>query len=228
MSLYVIGDLHLSFGCDKPMDVFGGRWENYTEKLLEGFSTVKAEDTTVLCGDLSWGMSLTDAREDFRFIHALPGRKIILKGNHDYWWTTAAQIYRFFAENGFDSIEILHNNCCFYGDTAICGTRGWSCDAADGDAHDQKILRRELMRLETSLKAAGEREKLVFLHYPPKLLNAESRETLELLRAYGVKQCWYGHLHSGGRTLAFEGDADGVRLRLISADHVHFIPQKIF
>ena len=119
MSLYVIGDLHLSFGCDKPMDVFGGRWENYTDKLLEGFASVRPEDTTVLCGDLSWGMSLAEAREDFRFIHALPGRKIILKGNHDYWWTTAAQAYRFFAENGFDSLEILNNNCWFYEDYAI-------------------------------------------------------------------------------------------------------------
>lgn len=228
MSLYVIGDLHLSFGCDKPMDVFGGRWENYTDKLLEGFACVRPEDTTVLCGDLSWGMSLAAAREDFRFIHALPGRKIILKGNHDYWWTTAAQAYRFFAENGFDSLEILNNNCCFYEDYAICGTRGWSCDAMDGGEHDRKILRRELMRLETSLKAAGEREKLVFLHYPPKLLTAECGEMLAMMRDYGVKRCWYGHLHSGGCALAFEGEAGGIRFQLVSADHLHFFPQKIF
>ena len=227
MSLYVIGDLHLAFGCDKPMDVFGGRWENYTDKLLEGFASVRPEDTTVLCGDLSWGMSLAEAREDFRFIHKLPGRKVILKGNHDYWWTTAAQAYRFFAENGFDSIEILHNNCCFYGDVALCGTRGWSCDAADGDDHDQKILRRELMRLETSLKAAGEREKLVFLHYPPKLVTGECAQMVELMRAYGVKRCFYGHLHSAGRRFGFEGESGGISYRLISADHVSFIPQKI-
>ena len=228
MSLYAIGDPHLAFGCDKPMDVFGGRWENYTEKLLEGFSTVRPEDTTVICGDISWGMSLAQAREDFRFLHALPGRKIILKGNHDYWWTTATQAYRFFAENGFDSLEILNNNCWFYGDYALCGTRGWSCDAADGDAHDQKLLRRELMRLEASLKAAGERKKLVFLHFPPKLLNCECAEMLSLMRAYGVRDCWFGHLHSGGRALAFEGMSDGIRFHLVSADHVHFIPQKIF
>ena len=228
MSLYVIGDLHLSFGCGKPMDVFGGRWENYTDKLLEGFSTVRPEDTTVLCGDLSWGMSLADAREDFRFIHMLPGQKIILKGNHDYWWTTATQARRFFTENGFDSIDILHNNCFSYEDAAICGTRGWSCDAFDGDDHDRKILRRELLRLEASLKAAGEREKLVFLHYPPKLLGAECTEMLELMRAYGVKNCWYGHLHSAGCAQGFEGESGGIRFRLISADHLHFIPQKIF
>ena len=228
MALYVIGDLHLSLGCDKPMDVFGGRWENYTEKLLDGFSTVRSEDTTVLCGDLSWGMSLAEAREDFLFIHRLPGRKIILKGNHDYWWTTATQAYQFFRENGIDSIEILNNNCCLYGDIALCGTRGWSFDAGKGDEHDEKILRRELIRLESSLKAAGDREKLVFLHYPPKMLGDECAALIDLLFDYGVRGCWYGHLHSGGCAQAFEGEYRGIRFHLISADHVHFIPQKIF
>ena len=228
MSLYVIGDLHLSFGCDKPMDVFGGRWENYTEKLRDGFSTVRPEDTTVLCGDLSWGMSLAEALEDFRFIHALPGRKIILKGNHDYWWTTATQAARFLAENGIDSIEFLNNNCLLYGETALCGSRGWSLEAFGATEHDKKMLRRELMRLEASLKAAGEREKLVFLHYPPKLLTGEWTEAIDLMCAYGVQRCWYGHLHGAGRALAYEGEYRGIRFRLAAADHVHFIPQKIF
>ena len=227
MSLYVIGDLHLSFGCDKPMDVFGGRWENYTEKLLNGFSTVKDTDTTVICGDLTWAMGIQEAREDFLFIHRLPGRKIILKGNHDLWWTTASAAKRFFAENQIDSIDILHNNCFFYEDCAICGTRGWFYEEETGGAHDEKILRRELQRLEVSLKAAGEREKLVFLHYPPKMLNYECTPIIELLCAYGVRGCWYGHLHSAGRALAYEGEYRGVRFHLISADHVQFIPQKI-
>ena len=108
MSLYVIGDLHLSFGCDKQMDVFGGRWENYTDKLLAGFSTVKEEDTTVIAGDLSWGMNFADAKEDFLFIHRLPGKKIILKGNHDYWWTTVRQAMRFFEENGIEKLRLLN------------------------------------------------------------------------------------------------------------------------
>ena len=228
MSLYVIGDLHLSFGCDKPMDVFGGRWENYTEKLIEGFSTVRPEDTTVICGDLSWAMGLEQAGEDFRFIHSLPGKKIILKGNHDLWWTTASAAKRFFAARDIDSIEILHNNCFFYEDRAICGTRGWFYEEEKSVEHDAKILRRELMRLETSLKAAGDREKLVFLHYPPKLLNYECTEIIDLLCDYGVHRCWYGHLHSGGRSLAFEGEYRGIRFKLISADHIQFIPQKIF
>ena len=228
MSLYVIGDLHLSFGCDKPMDVFGGRWENYIEKLREGFSTVRPEDTTVLCGDLSWAMSLAEALEDFRFVASLPGRKVILKGNHDYWWTTAGQAYRFFAENGIDGIEILNNNCLLCGETALCGTRGWTCETAASDAHDRKMQRRELMRLETSLRAAGEREKLVFLHYPPKLLTNEWTEAIDLMSDFGVRRCWYGHLHGAGCAQAFEGEYRGIRFRLASADHVHFIPQKIF
>ncbi len=227
MSLYVIGDTHLSLGGSKPMDVFGGRWENYVDKLREGFSTVRPEDTTVICGDISWGMSLAEAREDFLFLHNLPGRKIILKGNHDYWWSTATQAYKFFAANGIDSIEILNNNCCFYEDYALCGTRGWFYEESRGEAHDRKMLSRELLRLETSLKAAGEREKLVFLHYPPKMLNYECTEILDLLCAYGVRRCWYGHLHSGGRSLAFEGEYRGIRFKLVSADHVLFIPQKI-
>ena len=121
MALYAIGDLHLSFGCDKPMDVFGGRWTNYVDKLLEGFSVVGSDDTTVLCGDVSWGMNLEQAKEDFLFINSLPGRKIVLKGNHDYWWSTAAKAKRFFAENDITTIDILNNNCLYYGDTALCG-----------------------------------------------------------------------------------------------------------
>ena len=228
MSLFVIGDTHLALGCQKPMDVFGGRWENYVQKLREGFSIVGPEDVTVLCGDLSWGMSLEEAREDFLFLHRLPGRKIIVKGNHDYWWTTASKAYRFFAENGMDSLDILNNNCYPYGDGyAICGTRGWFYEEERGAEHDRKILNRELLRLEASLKAAGDREKLVFLHYPPKLLHYSCEEILELLCAYGVKRCWYGHLHSAGRAMAYEGEYRGIRFGLISADHLQFFPKKI-
>lgn len=227
MSLFVIGDLHLALGCDKPMDVFGGRWENHTQKLLEGFSIVKPEDTTVICGDLTWGMSLEEAREDFLFIHALPGKKIILKGNHDYWWSTANKAYNFFRENGIDSIDILNNNCFLYNDVAICGTRGWANEGGHGPEHDKKMTDRELIRLEASLKAGGDREKIVFLHYPPKMINYECTPMLELMEKYGVKRCFYGHLHSAGRNAAFEGVSHGVRFRLISADHVMFTPVKI-
>lgn len=227
MSLYAIGDLHLSLGCDKPMDVFGGRWENYVEKIREGFSPLTDEDTTVICGDVSWGMDMESAGEDFRFIHALPGKKIILKGNHDYWWTTATKAYHFFEENGIDSISILNNNCYFYGDTAICGTRGWFYEEEKGGEHDKKIMARELIRLETSLKAAGDREKFVFLHYPPKYGAYKCFGILELFRRYKVSRCYYGHLHGSGCCGAFEGNFHGTEFALVSADHVFFKPQKI-
>ncbi len=161
--LYAIGDLHLSFEADKPMDVFGRLWTGYVDKLREGLSVIGPEDTTVLLGDLSWSMDLNRAREDFAFINAIPGRKIILKGNHDYWWTTATKFYKFCREQGFSDLWILNNNCYEYGELAICGTRGWFFEEEKGGAHDEKILNRELIRLESSLKAAGEKEKLVFL-----------------------------------------------------------------
>ena len=227
MSLYAIGDLHLSFSADKPMAVFGECWDNHAEKLLRGFSCVKDEDLTVLCGDLSWGMNFDECREDFLFVEHLPGRKIILKGNHDFWWSTAAKAKRFFAEQGIESIDILHNNCLLYGDYAICGTRGWFFEEETGTAHDRKIMLREIGRLETSLKAAGEREKLVFLHYPPIYQNYECPEILGLLREYRVGLCCYGHIHGKGCRLAFNGQRDGTEFRLVSADAVNFQPVKI-
>ncbi|HHU23183.1 MAG TPA: serine/threonine protein phosphatase [Clostridiales bacterium] len=227
MSLYAIGDLHLSLGTDKPMDVFGGEWENYVEKIIEGFSDISEHDVCVICGDISWGMNLKEAAEDFLFISRLPGKKIILKGNHDYWWSTATKAYKFFREIGIKNIEILHNNCFFYGDTAICGTRGWFYEEEKATERDKKIMLRELGRLETSLKAAGNKEKLVFLHYPPKYGDYECREILDLLEKYRVTLCCYGHIHSKGRQLAFEGYYQGVRHVLVSADHLRFRPYKI-
>ena len=145
MSLYAIGDLHLSLDGKKPMDKFGPVWENHAEKLKEGFGKVQEDDLTVLCGDLSWGMSLEGAKDDFAFIHRLPGKKLLLKGNHDYWWSTAAKAYRFFEENGFDSLDILHNNAWIYGDFALCGTRGWFYEEESGTDHDRKMMLRELI-----------------------------------------------------------------------------------
>ena len=227
MSLYAIGDLHLSLSANKPMTVFGEQWENHTEKLRDGFSRLTSDDLTVLCGDLSWGMGLTETKEDFQFIDSLPGKKIILKGNHDYWWSTASKTKRFFAENGIESIDILHNNCFYYGDYALCGTRGWFYEEEKGGEHDKKIMLREISRLETSLKAAGEREKLVFLHYPPVYLKYECPEILALLKEHGVKLCCYGHIHGKGCRLAFNGWRGGTEYKLVSADHVNFTPVKL-
>ena len=223
MALYAIGDTHLSLGGSKPMDVFGGAWENYVDKLLEGFSVVEPEDTVVLCGDLSWGMSLEEAERDFAFLNALPGRKLLLKGNHDYWWNTAAKMERFFREKGFDTFRLLHNNCHFYGETALCGTRGWFYDVKA----DQKVFNRELIRLEASLKAAGEREKICFLHYPPCYQGYTCGEIIGLLERYQVKVCCYGHLHGGSHRLAIEGNRGSVDYYLVSADYLNFRPKKI-
>jgi predicted phosphohydrolase len=227
MALYAIGDLHLSLGSDKPMDVFGEQWQDHAQKLKKGFACVGPEDLTVLCGDLSWAMSLAEAEADFRFIHELPGKKLILKGNHDYWWSTAAKAYRFFGEKGFDSLQILHNNSYDYGDFALCGTRGWFYEEETGGEHDKKIMRREILRLEASLQAAGEREKLVFLHYPPIYQKYECPEILELLEKYRVELCCYGHIHGKGIASAFNGWRGCTRFRLLSADAVDFTPVKL-
>lgn len=224
MALYAMGDTHLSLACDKPMDVFGGGWTGYVDKLREGFSTVGPEDTLVICGDVSWGMSLEEAREDFAFLDGLPGaHKLLLKGNHDYWWTTASKMKAFFQENGFSTLDILHNNCHFYGETALCGTRGWFYEEDRGE-HSAKIFNRELIRLEASLKAAGEREKLCFLHYPPLYQGYRCQEIIDLLERYGVALCCYGHLHGGSHRLAVTGRQGNVDYRLVAADYVGFTP----
>ena len=227
MALYAIGDLHLSLNGDKPMDVFGGVWKGYIEKLQEGFGVVRPEDTTVLLGDTSWALDLQQAREDFAFLAAIPGRKLLVKGNHDYWWTTATKFYQFCAENAFENLFLLHNNCFFYEDTALCGTRGWFFEEEKHTEHDGKILQRELQRLKTSLLAAGERRKLCFLHYPPRYHGYCCQELVALLREYRVSDCYYGHLHGQSHSLAVQGEADSLFYHMVSADWLHFKPLKI-
>lgn len=227
MALYAIGDLHLCLGAPKPMDVFGGAWVGYMEKLREGMGVIGPEDTTVLLGDLSWALDLQAARADFAWINEIPGRKIILKGNHDYWWSTAAKFQKFCLENQFSNMNILNNNFYEYEGYAICGTRGWYYEEKRSTEHDEKVFRRELIRLEASLKAAGELPKLVFLHYPPRSKGYECPEILELLSRYEVRRCYYGHLHGPSHRLALEGTWDGVEYALLAADFINFRPQKI-
>ena len=226
MALYALGDTHLSLSAQKPMDVFGGAWSGYVDKLRRGLSVLREEDTLVLCGDLSWGMSLEQAREDFAFLASFPGRKLLVKGNHDYWWTTAAKMTRFFEENGFANFGLLHNNCALYGDIALCGTRGWFYEE-DRGGHDEKVFRRELIRLEASLKAAGEREKFCFLHYPPLYQGYRCQEIIDLMERYGATRCYYGHLHGGSHRLAVSGRQGGVEYHLVAADYLGFQPEKI-
>ena len=227
MALYAIGDTHLSLNSNKSMEVFGVGWENYVERLKEGFSEVREEDTVILCGDLSWGMSLQEAEKDFAFLdHELPGEKWILKGNHDYWWGTANKMNSFFQEKGFTRLHILHNNCALYGENALCGTRGWFFEE-NGSPHWEKVFNRELIRLEASLKAAGEREKICFLHYPPLYKGYRCEEIIELMTRYGVKACYYGHLHGPSHRLAIQGMQDEINYQLVAADFIGFKPKKI-
>lgn len=227
MALYAIGDLHLCLGAPKPMDIFGGAWVGYMEKLEQGLSCIAENDTTVLLGDLSWALGLEEAKADFAWIDRIPGRKIILKGNHDYWWSTASKFYKFCEENGFSNQFILNNNFYEYEGFAICGTRGWFFEEERSGKHDEKVFKRELIRLETSLKAAGDLPKIVFLHYPPKYKGYECPEILALLEKYDVRRCFYGHLHGGSHGLAMEGVWDGVDFRLVSADKLNFKPYTV-
>ncbi len=224
MALYAIGDLHLSLTADKSMEVFGPAWENYTARIAESLGTLTAEDVLILAGDTSWGMSLEEAEADFLFLDRFPCKKYLVKGNHDYWWTTAAKLHRFFDEKGIHSLDILHNNSVPYGEYAVCGTRGWFLEE---DAHNVKVLNREAGRLEASLKAAGDRQVCCFLHYPPLYQGYECPEILLLLEKYHVKQCCYGHLHGPAIRRRLEGIRGETAFSLISADYLGFVPKKI-
>ncbi|MDR2568840.1 MAG: metallophosphoesterase [Oscillospiraceae bacterium] len=228
MGLYAIGDLHLSFGSDKPMDIFGGGWINYTDKILSGFQNLGPDDLCILCGDISWGMSFEESLEDFLFIDNLPGKKIILKGNHDYWWNTSTKMKAFFEANEIKSINILHNNCFYYNDTAICGTRGWFYDDGLDREKNNKIIAREVIRLRASLQAAGEAEtKLCFLHYPPRFKDTVYRDLVTVMQEYGVKKCVYGHIHGEGHRFAVRGEVEGIEYEMVSADYLGFVPLRI-
>ena len=224
MALYAIGDLHLCLGAPKPMDVFGGAWTGYMDKLLEGMSVITPEDTTVLLGDLSWALGLEEAQADFSWIANIPGKKIILKGNHDYWWCTARKFNEFCEKYGFKDLNLLNNNHYEYDGYAICGTRGWFFEEERGTQHDEKVFKRELLRLEASLKSAGDLPKMVFLHYPPRYKGYTCEPILELLSKYDVRRCFYGHLHGASHGLAMEGLWDEIEFRLVSADKLDFKP----
>lgn len=225
MAIYTISDLHLSKAVNKPMDVFGPLWEDYENRILQGFEMLTDDDITVIPGDISWGMSLSESLPDFKFIDALPGKKIISKGNHDYWWETATKIKRFFAENDITTIDLLHNNAYRVGNTAICGTRGWFYEEENGNS--RKIYDREIGRLRMSLeegKKLGADELMCFLHYPPICNGYECEEITDMLSLYGVSKCFYGHLHGYGHKSAFCGMHKNVDYILVSADYLSFKP----
>ena len=224
MSLFCIADLHLSLGTKKPMDVFEG-WGNYTDRILNNWnSIVKPEDTVVVAGDISWAMKMEECFADFDFINnKLNGTKILLKGNHDYWWGTKKKIDKYLEDNNFDKIKILFNNSYKVGGFAVCGTRGWNLEI--DSAEDEKILNRELGRLRLSLDSAEDGEKIVFLHYPPIFGTQYCQEIFDILKEYNVKKSYYGHLH-GQKIIrySYNGEYEDIKLRLVSADSVAFTP----
>ena len=226
LKLFAISDLHLPFGADKPMDIFSG-WDNYTERLKSNWQKiVSAEDTVVLPGDFSWTLKIEDALPDFEFLNSLNGNKILLKGNHDFWWTTANKINCFLSENNFDNIKILHNNAYKVGDFAVCGTRGWVYDGTS--KFDEKVILRECGRLETSVKSALELggEIKCFLHYPFVYGDYVCEEILNVLKKYGIKDIYFGHIHGSGR-VSIRNEYDGIRLHCISCDLIKFVPMLI-
>ena len=232
MSIFAIADLHLALGTDKPMDVFGGRWSNYMDKLKSNWlETVKAEDTVIIPGDVCWATYIENAYEDFKFIEELPGKKIISKGNHDYWWTTASKLNKYLEANGFKTISFMHNNAFLIENIAICGTRGWKCPGEDDfKKDDEKIYKREVERLELSIKAALKTEhffKIVFMHYPPATVKTQASGFIDIMNKYGITECYYGHLHGDGIKGAVEGVYRGIDLKLISADYLYFQPKLV-
>ena len=233
MSVFAIADLHLAHTMNKPMDIFGPRWENHVERLRENWlETVSDGDTVVIAGDISWGMRIEEAEEDFRFLESLPGRKLILKGNHDYWWQTMKKLREFRDRVGAFSVDFLFNNAYEAEQFVICGTRGWTLEPVCGD-EDLKIVNRETERLRTSVLAGKqlqaahpEKELLVFLHYPPAYGSLRCRPICDLLLESGVKRVFYGHMHNADPSRLVRQIA-GASSELIAADALGFRPMRI-
>ncbi len=229
MAIYAIADLHLSFLNDKPMDIFGDNWENHAEKIKSNWiKKVDQEDTVILPGDFSWAMYLEDTKLDFEYLNSLPGKKILLKGNHDYWWTTLAKMNDFIEENEFKDIYFLYNNSYLVEDKIIVGSRGWNILDTENDS---KMIKREKARLELSIqsglnKYGKDKEIIAFMHYPPinknEITNSVKSEFVQTLEKYGIKKCYYGHLHGLAHKDAVEEVIDGIEYKLISADYLDF------
>lgn len=226
MSIFVIADLHLSFGVEKPMDVFAG-WQDHWQRIEKSWRRlVKENDTVIIPGDISWGLTLDEALPDFRFIDNLPGQKIISKGNHDYWWQTAKKLQEFLNKNNFTTIRFLHNNSYEVENYIICGTRGWIFE--NGQQQDEKVILREAGRLKTSLDyIKSDKEKIVFLHYPTIYQEQRANHIINTLKDYNIKQCFYGHLHGKTINYAFNGVSEGIKYKLISRDAIDFCPYVI-
>lgn len=233
MSIYVIGDLHLSFGMNKPMDIFGVNWEDHYKKIENDWlNKVNDNDLVVLPGDFSWAMDLNDTIEDFKYLSKLPGKKLLLKGNHDYWWGTLKKMKEFMETNNFKDIDFIQNNSFLFDDKIIVGTRGW---IYDNKLENIKILKREKIRLEMSFndaihKYGNDKEIIVFMHYPPfgKEIVPLEYDLKEVLKNYNVKKCFYGHLHGESCLDATQGNIDNITYKLISSDYLDFKLYKVY
>lgn len=225
MAIYAIADLHLSFNTNKPMDVFGDNWHNHEERIKQDWlKKVTDNDLVLLPGDFSWAMNLEEAKADFEYINNLPGKKLLLKGNHDYWWTTLKKMREFLEENNFNNIDFLYNNSYEFENYIIAGTRGWNLI---GNEEDEKILNREILRLDMSIqdgiKKYGENKEIIIcMHYPPLTKANEKTDFIEIMKKYNIKTCLYGHLHSASIKDAVKGNIEGINLKLVSADGVNF------
>ncbi len=227
MSLFVIGDTHLSLSVDKPMDIFRG-WTDYIDRLKNNWNkVVSPDDSVVIPGDISWAMNFNEAVKDFSFLNSLNGTKYILKGNHDYWWNTMSKMNKFLNENGFDTIKIIHNNAFSVEGFSVGGSRGWFYD--DTAEADKKVILREAGRLRMSLQEASklDGELIAFLHYPPISSNQECEEILSVLKEFPVKRCYFGHLHGFVAPENAKIEWSGIEFNLISADYLGFVPRLI-
>ena len=226
MSIYAIADLHLSFGTNKPMDIFGPNWENHVQKIRQDWiSKVKDEDLVLMPGDFSWAMYLKDTNLDFDFLCSLPGKKIMLKGNHDYWWSTLSSMRNYLKENNYENIDFLYNNSYEFENKIICGTRGW---ANLDNEENRRLLKREKIRLQISLedgikKYGSDKDIIVCMHYPPfNNIDDDDCNLIKLMKEYNVKKCLYGHLHGQAHKEAIEGNINGIEFKLVSCDYTGF------
>lgn len=230
MAIFTIADLHLSFGTDKPMDIFGDKWQKYEDKIKEDWlKKVKDNDLVILPGDFSWAMYLEETEKDFSFLNDLPGKKILLKGNHDYWWTTVTNMRKYINEKNFENIDFLYNNSYEFEGKIICGTRGWNLSE---DEEEIRLTKREIARLELSIKDGinkfgKDKEIIVFMHYPPVTKKYLETEYMEIMKKYNVKRCYYGHMHANSIQEAVEGSVNGIELKLVSSDGLDFKLLKI-
>ena len=232
MSIYAIADLHLSFRNPKPMNIFGNNWENHTEKIKKDWeSKVKEDDLVLLPGDFSWETYLEETYNDFYFLNSLPGKKLLLKGNHDYWWTTITSMRKYIKENNFESIDFIYNNSYEYDGHIITGTRGWNLNSDDNKIFNREVARL-ILSLEDGIKNFGDDKKIITcMHYPPitkhSIEKKEKWNFIDVMKKYGVEKCIYGHLHSDSHKEAVEGNIDGISFELVSADYLKFNLKKI-